>query len=560
MDKATRELDMRDRLRVEQATWLPLWRDVAAFCQPHKQRIVDNAYAQLVEQVRPRFNPVRQSSTAIDSLNVLSGGLKSWLVPGGDEGLGYMWEPDESRAESSELKDWFAECTQRALPVAERGGFFTASHETFQELGWAGTGGLMMDDGEDSILYCEAMTVVNFLVQRDYEDRVIRVIFTYSLSATIIADKFTAAGDQVPELVRADVASNNGNTKHEVIRSIYKRHGAEVTEDRDHEPAGQPFGSCWIHVNSKTILRERGYQEMPFLAPRWLKWAGTMTSAYGTSPAMQALADCKGLNLLDMIMATRAEIEINPRIKVLPSQSGNIDLSPGGITQMAEKDGVSEWGVAGNYPIGKDQTSIIEARIFRAFFKDLFEAVTPIAQQREINIPVMHAIQNEAASRISPAMGRVKQDYFEPSSHRLFMMCLRGEVFSPPPEEAYYVNAAGRRQLILPKLALANRMSRTLNARKSFAFSQSWSRLQLLLPAKPELADIYDVEAIARDLDRGDGMPVEWHYSETQVKKNRAARAKAAEAQMAQQVMAGAIQKDPVGMAKLAGIGPQIAA
>src|SRR6187402_863478 len=93
---AEREITLRDRLRIEQAQWLPLWRDAAAFCCPHKKRIVDNAYANLTQETRPRFNPMRHSSTAQDCLNVASGGLKSWLVPGGDEGFGCMLEPDPS--------------------------------------------------------------------------------------------------------------------------------------------------------------------------------------------------------------------------------------------------------------------------------------------------------------------------------------------------------------------------------------------------------------------------------------------------------------------------------
>lgn len=560
-DRASREIAKRDELRIEQAQWLTIWRDTSAFCCPQKQQAVNNAYAQINQEIRPRFNPVRQSSTAVDSLNVFSGGCKTWLVPGGDEGFGAVYEPDPARDDSAPVKDWLAECTQRLQAPAERGGFFTAAHEMLQDLGWAGTSGMLIDDGmDDTLMFCQAMTVTNFLIERDGEDNVIRVIITWSRSATLIADMFNRLGDKVPDLVRADIESNRGNQRHELIQSIHKRTVEERDAPKDYEPNGQPFASCWIHVASKTLMRERGYPDMPFIAPRWNTWAGTTTSAYGTSPAMQALADMRGLNLFDMIMSTRAEIEINPRVKVLPSQSGTIDLSPGGITQMAEKDGVTEWGVAGMYPVGKDQSVTLAGRIKRAFFTDLWEAATPIAQQREMNIPVLEAVQREAAGRISPAMGRVKQDFFDAAMTRMFMMAYRAGVFSPAPPDAFQESASGRLWLILPRVTMANRMSRTLNARKSFAFSQAWSRAQLLIQANPAIMDLYKVDEIARDLDRGDGMPPSWHRTPDEVKKLQEDRLKATETQMAQNVVAGAIQKDPVGMAKLAGIGPQQAA
>ncbi len=551
--KAQRLTRARDRMRIEQSLWVPQWRDCASFCCPQKQKAVDYSYATLTQQTRPWFNPFRESSTAIDALNTMAGGLKTYLIPGGDEGWGGAWEPDPAISTSTVVKDWLADCTSRSISPLQRGGFFTAGHELFQDLGVFGTEGFLIEEGDDqNPIYCQAIMPMNFVFQRDWTGLVMEVHITWSKTAKEIKDKFSAPGDQVPEAVLRDCNGESGDNVHEFMQSIYRRSEAEMGETREHEPQGQRFASCWVHISSMTIMRERGYPEMPFMAPRWNSWAGTGPSNYGTSPAMQALADCKGLNLLDMVMATRAEIEINPRVKVMPDQTSAVDLSPGGITLVNSAQSVTEWAVAGSYPVGKDQNDVITKRINRAFFTDLFEAITPIAQQRELNIPVAQMIQRESASRITPAMGRIEQEFFNPALERAFYVLLRAGVFEAPPEEAFHFDAADRPHFIAPRIVQANRWTRTINARKSQAFSQAMGRAIQIAQVKPEILDLYKFEDIARDLDRGDGMPGEWVRTEQEIAELQAARAKASQEQAVQQTLLDAAGKQPMQVAQIA--------
>jgi hypothetical protein len=550
-----REIRLRSELRIEQAQWLPLWRDCSAFCMPGKVRAVDNAYAQLTEQVRPRFNPMRQSSTACDALNVLSGGLKSWLCPGGEEGWGGKWQPDPSQSDDQDLVEWFAECTERSNDFLEAGSFFTAFPEMAADCGWAGTSGMMIGEGEDNPIACESFTPTNFVIERDWLGNVIRVIFTWSKSATQITEQFNKPGDVVPEKIKADCAQQRGNAKYEIINSIYKRSLLEKDEHREHEAPGQPYASVWIDVDSQQVIRERGEMEMPFVAPRWLTWAGTTTSAYGTSPAMQALADMKGVNLLDMVIATRAELEINPRVRVMASQTGAIDLSPGGITQMSERESVSDWAMPGNYPIGKDQIDVVERRINRAFFTDLFEAVSPLAQMRgkDLTNYVAQAVQQEAAARISPAMGRFKQDFYRPAMNRVFYLLYRAGKFSPPPPSWFTYDRAGQRFHAPPAVVFANRMSRVLSAKKGIAFQQMLGRRQAeAAMGYAHALDDINFEKVNRDLDIGDGAPPDWFYTEDEMKKINEAKVQAAQQQAAQATAATAIGNHPLDVARIA--------
>lgn len=564
LERAQKIIRKRDQLRIEQNLWTPLWRDAAALCSPQKKKAVDNSYAQLTVQIRPRFNPAVQSSVAMDSLNTLAGGLKTYLLPGGDEGWGGMWQPDPSRSDSPAVRDWLADCTERSIAPLERGGFFSAGHSMFSDLGVFGTTGFLIDDGdEENPLYCQAMMPTNFVFERDWTGQVTGVYITWSKAATVIVDQFKQPGDNVPEKIKADTKPEAGNQIYELIQAIYKRSAAEMGEYRENEPQGQGYASCWVSVDEPTLIRERGYYEMPFMAPRWDLWDGTGPSNYGTSPAMKALADIKGVNLLDMVIATRAELEINPRIKAGPSQTSPIDLSPGGITMTNNMADVEEFApIKGSYPTGEDQITRIEGRIKRHFFTDLFEAITPIAQMRgkDITNYVAESIQREAASRITPAIGQIERDFFQAAMRRVFNLLARAGVFEDPPEEAGYRDAAGKWRFIPPRVVQANRWTRTMNARKSMAFSQAMGRALQIAQVDPTVFDYYKFPEITADLDRADGLPTEWKNTKEQVQKMQAQRAQAAQQQMVQQTAQQAIIKDPVGIAGLAGLGPEAAA
>jgi hypothetical protein len=64
-----------------------------------------------------------------------------------------------------------------------------------------------------------------------------------------------------------------------------------------------------------------------------------------------------------------------------------------------------------------------------------------------------------------------------------------------------------------------------------WAFRAAMDRVLPMAALKPEVLDIYNFEVIYRDLDRGDGMPVEWHFDEEEVSQIRAARAEQMAAQ-----------------------------
>src|SRR6185295_3876849 len=64
-------------------------------------------------------------------------------------------------------------------------------------------------------------------------------------------------------------------------------------------PEGMAFSSCWLELGAEEnagFLRESGFYEQPFVAPRW---STNGVDVYGRGPGHRALGDTKALQLVD---------------------------------------------------------------------------------------------------------------------------------------------------------------------------------------------------------------------------------------------------------------------
>ena len=547
---AKRQIEERNKARMQQAGMAHLWESCAKFCCPEKVQTARNL-AQVADE-NYRSEPQRVNDTAISGLRILSGGIKSWVCPGPSSAW-FGWVPHASLESDTQVKDWLADCTDRADKLMEAAGFYTESHLVFQDLGVFGTAGLFIDSTGEAPLTIQALSPTQFTFAVDFDRKLSAVRVTYHLSADAMLEKF---GDNVPDTVRADIAAQKGETMHEFIHAVIRRPNAEMLESEAYlgNPLRMPWASYWIHVQREVVMEEGGYEEMPFVVPRWRIVTGT-NGLYGVAPAMDALASARGVNLMDMLLATTAELAINPRIKAPPG-TGAVDLSPGGITEVdAGMEGPTEWlseSSRGGHQVGENFIQRKEAQVLRAFHADLFEQLAPIAQKREMTNGLVDALQRESIARISPAMGQLATDYVGPAMHRIFMILRRKGLFAEPPDSAFYTDGAGARYLIFPRVVQTSRMAQALNSRKVFAYRAAMERLLPLAELKPELMDLYNWEVMHRDLDRGDGMPIGWHLTDEEVQQLREARAQQQQQMQQQALIAEMATKQPEALASAA--------
>ena len=475
-------------------------------------------------------------------------------MPGPNSGW-FQWQPQD--ATQHDVREWLVECSERAEAPVDNGGVYNAGHSCFKDMGWAGHGGFLLLPGAEKVFTATALAPTEFVFQMDFDGSVCRGIVTFQKRAKELVDVFGEKA--VSDKVRVAIAANRPEEQFEVVLSLYKRSPEERKEARiPGDPDAMPYGGCWIEVNGESILKEEGFEEMPLIVPRWDLWSNS--NDYAASPAMNAIADIKGINVLDMIEGVLMETQLDPRLLKKASMMGAIDLSPGGITEVGDFDEIKTWAHEGRTRESSMHQDRKANQIRRMFYVDTFEPLMGI--DRQLTAYEVQERQQASVNRIAPPVSRMGQEFVSPMMRRVFMMLYRAGRFPAPPESAFIYDAAGQRFFQYPKTIQTNRMSRALSGRKLHIFTGLMNRvLPIAQAGKPEILDNYNFDEISRDLDLAEGMPGEWKVKKDDVEALRKARVVAQQQAQAQAAMMQAVASKPAevaGLAKEAAAGGQL--
>ena len=95
-----------------------------------------------------------------------------------------------------------------------------------------------------------------------------------------------------------------------MLHAVMPRYDRDPTKM---DSANMPFASVYIYMETKMPVSVKGFQEFPYVVPRFLKATG---ETMGRSPAMVALPDVKMLNLMSKTIIQAAQKQIDPPLLV----------------------------------------------------------------------------------------------------------------------------------------------------------------------------------------------------------------------------------------------------
>ena len=102
------------------------------------------------------------------------------------------------------------------------------------------------------------------------------------------------------------------------------------------DAGNKPYASIYIEPTQKIVIRESGFDEFPYVCPRFLKASFEM--GYGRSPAMTALPDTMMINAMSKVTITAAQKQIDPPLMV-PDDGFMLPVrtKPGGLNSVLKK-------------------------------------------------------------------------------------------------------------------------------------------------------------------------------------------------------------------------------
>ena len=313
-----------------------------------------------------------------------------------------------------------------------------------------------------------------------------------------------------------------------------------VRPRKDHDPEAlderaMPYESVYILVKGPCVLETGGYHSFPYASTRYDQ---APNEVYGRSPAMQAFAAIKTLNVEKRIILTQGHRAVNPVLLIHDDGlMENVALRPGHMVSGGmNADGRPLVGTlpAGDLGWGQEMMEEERAIINDAFLVTLFQIL--------VETPRMTATEvieraSEKGMLLAPTVGRQQSEYLGPAiSREIDVLNQQGLLPEYPPALA---EAEGEYTIVYD-----SPLSKLARAEEAAGFSRV---MQVLLPAvnitqDPSIFDSFNFDTITRDLSDLQSVPASWMRSPEEVMALRDERARQQEAQL--QLQAAPAQAD----------------
>lgn len=310
-------------------------------------------------------------------------------------------------------------------------------------------------------------------------------------------------------------------------------------------PRGKYWLSTYACEEGCSVVRESGYAEMPFYAPRWEVDTG---QTYGRGPGMVALPDTRVLNLMDAANLRAGQSAADPTL-LAPDR----DVMPlNGVVRPGQVvyGGVDMQGRAMVRPLDRSSGTGLTLEMAQArieMIKDAFHwSLMQMAGRSGMTATEVIERQEEKLRLMAPNMGRVQGEFLAPKIQRRFFLLWRaGQIPPPPPELA----AAG----VALQVKYTSAAAMAQKSAEGAAIVRLLADIAPLAEFKPRLMDRIDEDAMVEALAEARGTPARVLRSREAADELSAQRAEQEEAAQAMQAAqaGGGVVKDLAGAAAM---------
>lgn len=459
-------------------------------------------------------------STLMNSVEQHAGGIKAWMSPANS--FWFEVKPNDIYTGNEEIEAWHHAATGIMEKMISRSNYHAEDHESIIDGAAFGTRAKLIveDNSGQAPFHVRRWDPNTFSMLENSKGNVDTAFLVKDWTARQAAKEF--GEENLPQAVLSRFKLKpEDQTTDKYILCVYPREEDEmtpgvVTSDN------WPWASNWIHEASKTLVRASGFEDMPSIISRHLKWTGT---PYGVAPALKALADARQLNTTQCSLDLLIDVAANPRLLVPIEMEGNINLMPGGATFYSSEQRLpKQWGNEGRYQEGEQRVRMRRADIERALNLDIFRTFRNIT--KEITATEAVEIRQEAIDLFSPVFSLMSTEHYEKDLQRIFNILLRGGYFPPMPQAMQIPISDMEMYVAPPKVNFTSRMAMAITQRHKAAIDESLRRrIEVGSVIGPAAFDDIKIPEALKLIDRGNGLPAHLHRTAEEVEQIVAARA-----------------------------------
>ena len=500
----------------QRSTWEHHWQEILDYVLPRKAEV------SFVRAKGEKRTEVLYDSTAITAVNLLAASLQGTLTSPSLPWFSLKLRDAELNLDR-DVQLYLEDTAKRMYNVFNESNFNTEVHEMYLDLVSIGTGALFVEESKDGFstggIHFNALHIAEFYISENVNGRVDTLYRKYKLSARQAVQEF--GEDNVGEKI-LKAAKEKPDKEFNFI------HAVEPTEDYERATGKAetklPFHSCHVCIEDKMKVKLGGYEEFPYLVPRWSKATGEI---FGRSPSYNALPDIKTLNKAVEIGLKAWAKAIDPPLLVQDDGViGRVRMTPGGISVVRNDGAVKPLQIGTNWQITDLKENQLRTAIRQAYYSDQLQ-LQDGPQMTATEVQVRYELMQRL---LGPTLGRFQTEFLNPLIERVFGIMVRNNALTEQPEIAD--GATFDIEYVGP-LARSQRME------EATAIDRVYQLLFNVAKADPTILDIVDNDTAVRVRAELLGVPKTVLRSEEDV---AAIRANRAEQQQMQQEMQMAAQ------------------
>jgi len=408
-----------DALTSDRGTWEVNWQEILDYVMPRKADVVT------LRTKGEKRTEVLFDSTAITANNLLAASLQGTLTSPSLPWFSIKLR-DEEINENRDVQLWLEDTARRMYDTFNETNFNTEVHEMYLDLCSIGTGALFVEEGNKGYdidgIHFNCLHIAEYYIQENINGKVDTLYRKYKLTARQAVQEF--GEKNVGEKILT-AAKEKPDQKFNFI------HAVEPTEDYKRATGKSstklPYHSCHVCEEDKMVVRTGGYNEFPYLVPRWSKATGEI---FGRSPSYNALPDIKTLNKAVEIGLKAWAKAIDPPLLVQDDGViGRVRTTPAGITVVRNDGAIKPLQIGSNWQITDLKENQLRTAIRQAYYSDqlqLQEGPQMTATEVQVRYELMQRL-------LGPTLGRFQSEFLNPLIERVFGIMYRAGALLPEP-------------------------------------------------------------------------------------------------------------------------------
>ena len=439
---ALRLLKRYEQLLSVQQPCRTVWQDIADFVIPYKANIITKRL-EGAKQTDRLFD-----ATAPHALLLLGASLNASMTPATQPWLSLAMRSEALNA-IKEVQDWLEDCARRMHRAFRQSTFNQSVHELYLDLAAFGTGALFVEErpitraGVFGGFRFQVPALGTYVIAEDAEGVVDTLFRTLTLSVRAAYAKWQ---EKIGREWLTKLAQKPDDPV-EILHAVYPR--AERAYGADGVPkrggANMAYASCYVALQPKHKIEEGGFEEFPFMVPRWAKTSGEV---YGRGPSHTALPDIATLNAAKEFILKAAPLAMwPPSLERDDSVVGELDTNPMGRNVVNGAGPIGEQLAFMDTRQRPDLRQLVLADLRQAVHAIYFTEQLILREKPDMTATEVMALQEQMQRLLGPTTGRLESEFLNPLVQRAFAIMARAGAFLPLPEALREVTRRGQADL-----------------------------------------------------------------------------------------------------------------